>query len=144
MSYTRIWIHLVWATKRREPLLQQNIRQKLCAHIRENAKVKNIYIDSINGHIDHLHVLLSLSPEQTIARVAQLIKGESSFWINKNKLMSQPFEWQDNYFAVSVSESGISRIREYIRNQEEHHAKRSFQQEYEAFIEKYGFALTEG
>tara|TARA_R110000737_G_scaffold353433_2_gene405295 strand:- start:13835 stop:14065 length:231 start_codon:yes stop_codon:yes gene_type:complete len=69
----------------------------------------------------------------------QLIKGESSFWINKNKLTQEKFEWQDEYFAVSVSESKLNKVRDYIRNQEEHHKRNTFQEEYEAFIIKYGF-----
>jgi putative transposase len=69
----------------------------------------------------------------------QLIKGESSFWINKEGLTQQKFEWQDEYFAVSVSESMIDKVREYIKNQEEHHKHKTFQQEYDEFISKYGF-----
>ena len=69
----------------------------------------------------------------------QLIKGESSFWINKHQLTKQKFEWQDEYFAVSVSESMLEKVRYYIRNQEEHHKKVTFQEEYDDFISKYGF-----
>ena len=68
-----------------------------------------------------------------------LLKGESSYWINKNKLIRQKFEWQDEYFAVSVSESAVNHVRDYIKNQEEHHKKRSFQQEYDEFMRNYGF-----
>jgi len=141
MGYTKMWVHLVWATKRRESILDKAIRAKIFSHIRENALTKNIHIDFINGHIDHVHILISLNADQTIANMIQLIKGESSYWINKNKLTPQKFEWQDDYFAVSVSESGINSVREYIKNQEEHHAKKTFQQEYDEFMEKYGFAL---
>jgi putative transposase len=74
----------------------------------------------------------------------QLLKGESSFWINKHKLCKQKFEWQDDYFAVSVSESILDRVREYIKNQETHHKKKSFKQEYNEFIEKYGFQSSKG
>lgn len=70
-----------------------------------------------------------------------LIKGESSFWINKHGLTKEKFEWQDEYFAVSVSESQLNRVREYIKNQENHHQKKSFQNEYDEFISKYGFVL---
>ena len=136
-----MWVHLVWATKKREPLLNKPLRLKLFLHIRENALAKNIHVDFINGHIDHIHILLSLNADQTIANIVQLIKGESSHWINKNKLMTQKFEWQDDYFAVSVSESGIDKVREYIKNQEEHHAKKTFQQEYDEFMRSYGFEL---
>ncbi len=68
-----------------------------------------------------------------------LIKGESSFWINKNHLTAEKFEWQDEYFAVSVSESLLDQVRSYIQNQEDHHSKKTFQEEYEEFILKYGF-----
>ena len=68
-----------------------------------------------------------------------LLKGESSYWINKNKLIREKFEWQDEYFAVSVSESAVNKVRDYIKNQEEHHKKKSFQQEYNEFMRKYGF-----
>ena len=141
MGYTKMWIHLVWATKKREPVLDKAIRSKIFSHIRENSLVNKIHIDFINRHVDHLHILDSLNASQSIATIIQLIKGESSYWINKNKLTSQKFEWQDDYFAVSVSESGINSVREYIKNQEEHHAKKTFQQEYDEFMEKYGFAL---
>jgi putative transposase len=69
----------------------------------------------------------------------QLIKGESAFWINKEALTTQKFEWQDEYFAVSVSESVVNKVREYIKNQEKHHKYKTFQQEYDEFIIKYGF-----
>lgn len=121
-----MWIHLVWATKKRERLLDKALRLKLFSHVRENALAKNIHIDFINGHSDHVHILVSLNADQTIANIVQLIKGESSYWINKNKLTPQKFEWQDDYFAVSVSESGINAVREYIKNQEEHHRKKHF------------------
>ncbi len=69
----------------------------------------------------------------------QLIKGESSFWINQQGLTKTKFEWQDEYFALSVSESAVDKVREYIKNQEAHHSKKTFQQEYVEFISKYGF-----
>jgi len=68
-----------------------------------------------------------------------LLKGESSNWINKNEIFRKNFKWQDEYFAVSVSESAVNRVRDYIKNQEEHHRKRSFQEEYSEFMQKYGF-----
>ena len=119
MGYTKVWVHLVWATKRREAVLDKNIRKKIFSHIRENALLKNIQVDFINGSVDHIHILVSLNADQSIANTIQLIKGGSSYWINKNKLTPQKFEWQDDYFAVSVSESGVDKVREYIKNQEE-------------------------
>lgn len=130
--------------KKRAPLLTGDIRQKIFSHIRENAISKNIHLDLVNGHIDHVHCLISLNQEQTIAKVIQLLKGESSFWINKNNICKEKFEWQDDYFAVSVNESAVNHVREYIKNQEEHHQKKSFQQEYDELMGKYGFSTMKG
>ena len=140
MPFVKVYLHCVWSTKNRIPYLDSiELRQKVWNHIRENAIQKGIYIDLINGYSDHCHCLISFGVDQNIQKVIQLIKGESSFWINKNNLTNDKFEWQDEYFAVSVSESVIDRVREYIKNQEEHHGKKSFQQEYDEFISKYGF-----
>jgi putative transposase len=68
----------------------------------------------------------------------QLLKGESSYWINKNRLCREKFEWQDDYFAVSVSESMVPRVREYIKNQEDHHQTKTFAEEYDLFLKEYG------
>ncbi len=71
-----------------------------------------------------MHCLISLGPGQNIDKIMMLLKGESSYWINKNKLFHYKFEWQDEYFAVSVSESLVNRVRNYIKNQENHHKKK--------------------
>ncbi len=139
MGYIKIWIHLVWTTKDRQPILLKEIRQTVFEHIRNNAKSKDIYIDFINGHAEHVHCLISLKSNQNIDKILMLLKGESSFWINRNNLTQTKFEWQDEYFAVSVSESVVNKVRDYIKNQEEHHQKKSFMDEYNEFMQKYGF-----
>ena len=134
MSWTSIWIHLVFSTKNREPYLQnKEIRGKIFQHIRENAKEKDIWIDTINGYHDHAHCLISLNKDQSISKVAQLIKGESSNWINKNKIIKSKFVWQDDYWAVSVSESLLKEVRKYIFEQDVHHKKITFAEEVEKF-----------
>jgi putative transposase len=139
MPWVKVWIHFVWSTKNREHLLVDEIRQKVFQHIRENAKAKHIYIDFINGYTDHVHCLISLGTDQTIEKIMQLIKGESSFWINKNGLCKTKFGWQDEYFAVSVSEANLPSVRRYIANQEEHHKTKSFDEEFEGFMKRAGF-----
>lgn len=140
MPFVKVYIHFVWSTKNRVPFLDSlELRQKLWQHIRTNAKQKGIFIDFVNGYTDHCHCIVSLGVDQTLQKLMQLIKGESSFWINKEKLTKQKFEWQDEYFAVSVSESVLEKTRNYIKNQEEHHKTKTFQQEYNEFISKYGF-----
>jgi len=139
MPYVRVWIHAVWSTKERRHYLSQSIRQDAFEHIRQNAKEKEIFMNCSNGYTDHIHCLISLGTEQTISKVIQLIKGKSSFWINKNKLTQEKFEWQDEYFAASVSESKLEATRNYILNQEDHRQKKTFAEEYDEFILKYGF-----
>ena len=108
-------------------------------HIRENALKKNIHIDFLNGYIEHVHCLISFGSDQTLEKLMQLIKGESSFWINKNQLTKQRFEWQDEYFVASVSQSNVPSVRRYIARQEQHHSKFSFDDEFENMLLRAGF-----
>ncbi len=140
MSYVRVWIHAVWGTKHRDHLLVNGTRSQIISHILENAKQKEIYIDRLNGSADHLHCLFGLNAEMTIAKALQLIKGESAYWINKEKLTSVKFEWANEYYAVSVSESVLETVRAYIDNQEEHHKKRTYVEEVGEFLQKYNFS----
>nr|WP_228434721.1 transposase [Chryseobacterium defluvii] len=96
-------------------------------------------MDMVNGYSDHCHCLVSLGSNQNIEKIVQLLKGESSYWINKNQLTKEKFSWQDEYFAVSVSESMVESVRNYIKNQEKHHHKKNFAEKYQEFIEKYNF-----
>jgi REP element-mobilizing transposase RayT len=112
----------------------------LLPHIKENAFGKSIYIDTLNCVENHIHLLISLGTEQTIAKTAQLIKGESSNWINKNNLTGKHFEWQDDYIALSVSNSAADKVRSYIKNQEEHHKRMSFAEEYNRFLDLTGLS----
>ncbi len=139
MPHTKVMIHFVWTTKKRYPFITKKLKPLLLEHIKENAKAKGIYIDCLNCVEDHIHILISLGNEQTISKIVMLIKGESSYWINKQQLISEKFEWQTEYFAISVSESVLPKVRSYIANQEEHHLKKNFEQEYQEFIEKYNF-----
>lgn len=137
MSYVRIWVHIVFSTKNRIPFLIGDIRYDVHKHIKKNCKEKGIFLDKINGYNDHVHLLISLGKEQTVANIVQLIKGESSFWINQNNLTEEKFMWQDDYFANSVSESQVEKVRQYIKNQETHHTKKSFEDEITELKEKY-------
>jgi putative transposase len=141
MPHIRIWVHTVFGTKNREPFLTEEIRTSVIFHIYKNVKQKNIYIDSINGFSDHFHCLISLGSEQSIANVVHLIKGESSHWINENRLTKMKFEWADEYYAVSVSQSNVDSVKAYIKNQAEHHRKKSYVEECEEFMKKFGFTV---
>jgi putative transposase len=132
-------VYILFGQKNREPILTRKIRPDIFNHIRDDAEKKGIHPDFINGHPKHLHCLISMNSGQSIDKILMLLKGESSFWINKNKIFSNKLEWQDGYFAVSVSESAVNRVRDYIKNQEEHYKRKSFNDEYQEFIRKYKF-----
>ena len=121
-------------------MLTSSLRNGLFAHIRENARSKKIHIDRLNGHLDHVHCLIWLKPTQTIDEIAKLLKGESAHWFNnRSEIQDVKLQWQSDYFAISVSESIVPRVRAYIDNQEAHHRKKTFAEEYNEFMERYDF-----
>jgi len=144
MSYVKIWLHCVWSTKNRDQIISQSFRPELLKHFRENAKEKNIILDYINAHENHVHALINLGKQQNLATIMQYLKGESSFWINSKKILPYHFSWQDDYFAVSVGHSQVERVRNYIKNQDEHHRKMSWEEEVNLFMKKYGFEQIKG
>ncbi len=145
MRWVRVYIHFVFSTKIRIPYLNsRELRTKVKEHIMQNAREKGIWLDCVNGYHDHLHCLVSLGRTQTISDVARLIKGESSFWINKNGLTASKFSWQDDFWAVGVSEGHVKRVRSYILNQEQHQSKATFAEELSEFMEKYGWEIING
>jgi len=141
MSYVKIWIHAVWTVKNRKPVLASEIRQEVFEHIHQNALSKEILMETVGGHNNHVHCLFRLRSNQTIEKVMQLIKGESSFWFNRSGFSKIKLSWQKEYFAVSVSESQVGKVKNYILTQEEHHKNKTWDDEYNEFIEKYGFTV---
>ncbi len=142
MSWVRVYIHMVFSTKNREPFLNsKELRSQVFQHIKKNAEEKDIWLDCVNGWQEHTHCLFSLGKEQNISKVVQLIKGESSYWINQNKFTENKFVWQDDYWAVGVSESHLQSVRNYILNQEKHHSKNTFTDEVNEFMRKYGWSF---
>ncbi len=130
MPFISIYVHIVFTTKNRFPFLNtMELRKKVWKHIFENAKSKDIHIDMVNGYSDHCHILLSLKSSENISQILKLVKGESSKWINDSRLILEKFEWQNDYYAISVSNSHLQRVRNYIKNQEVHHSKKSLDDE---------------
>jgi putative transposase len=142
MPFIRIMVHLIWSTKNRESIIALSLKPTLLDHLKSNAREKNIWIESLNCVSDHVHALISLGADQSISKVAMLLKGESSHWINKNDLTKTKFEWQDEYIAISVSESNVETIKRYILNQEEHHRKKSFAEECNEFFKMYDKSIV--
>jgi REP element-mobilizing transposase RayT len=121
MSKVIIWVHCVWACKNRYPYLEQERKDQLFQHLKENAREQNILIDTLNGYNDHIHCLIKLGPKQNIASVVQLLKGESSRWSNENEIFEKRLIWARGYFAASVDFYNLSSVRKYIIGQERRH-----------------------
>ena len=137
-SFNKIWIHAIWSTKDRHPFFHSNIEHKIYHFISEQFREQGCLVSIINGMPDHVHCLFLLSPQKSIAEVIKQIKGSSSHYINQNNLIVDKFSWQTGYAAYSVSESVVDKVHNYIHNQKQHHAKKTFQQEYDEFIKLYG------
>lgn len=120
-SLPKIWVHVVFSTKYRAPLMEESLTKKLYPFVRNQLQEKKCYLKSIGGIEDHIHMLFSLHQNISLADIIKQIKGASAYWINYNDLISEKFSWQTGYGAFSVSESHIARVQRYIENQKEHH-----------------------
>ena len=137
-SLTKIWIHLIFGTKERMPLIKDSFKEKLFLHIKKLLETDfKSRAEIINGTADHLHILLLQNQNYSIADIAKNVKGNSSHWINQNNYLPTKFAWQTGYGAFSVSESKVNVVKDYIANQKEHHKKVSFAEEYQKFEDKY-------
>lgn len=133
-AYNKIWIHAIWATKYRIPLIHAASEQKIYSFISNQFREQGCPVRIINGMPDHIHCLFLLNPKKSIVDVIKQIKGSSTHHINQNNLITEKFAWQTGYAAYSVSESVVEKIFIYIKNQKSHHQKKSFLLEYEALI----------
>ncbi len=142
-SYSKCWLHIIFGTLNREKILHKEARVNLSDYFYEYSKAKNIYMKINYVNADHSHLLIDLPTNQSIEETVQLFKGSSSHWINKSNLLKTKFSWGRGYGVFSVSESAVSKVCEYIANQEEHHRKKSFTYEYKEFISKYGMKYVD-
>jgi len=142
-AYSRVWLHLVWATLERRPLLTRPAASKLSAYLHDYAKEKGIYMKINFVNADHVHALIDLPTNLSIEEVMQLIKGSSSHWVNEQNLVAGKFAWGRGYGVFSVSESAVAEVAHYIADQEEHHRKRDFTEELKLFVERYGLEWHE-
>lgn len=136
-TYTQIYLHIIFAVKYREGVIQASWKDELYKYITAVIQEQKHKLIIINGMPDHLHILIGSHPTQSISELVQDIKGNSSTWINKRKLIQGRFEWQEGYGAFSYSKSQVKDVIKYIENQEEHHRIKSFREEYLNFLEKF-------
>jgi len=138
MSYISSYFHCVFGTKERRNLITPELRDRLFPYLCGIACQNNMKIVEIGGVSDHAHILLSLPPTIALAKAMQLIKGGSSKWVHDTFPEHRLFEWQAKYGAFSVSVSLLPKISSYIKSQEEHHRKMTFQEEFAVLLKKHG------
>ncbi len=133
-TYTQIHIHFVFAVKYRMALIKSEWKDELYKFITGIFRANGHKMLQINGMPDHIHIFVGLNPEQSISSLIQNVKTESSKWINKKRLCPVRFSWQEGYGAFSYSKSQVSSVVRYISNQEKHHQKTTFINEYKKFL----------
>lgn len=121
MSFVSLYVHVVFSTKNRKPLLNDSIRSIVFNHMIQNAREKSIKVIALNGYVNHVHCFIALDRNKSLSETVRMIKGESSYWINKLKLTETKFAWQDDYWAESIYRDQIPLVKRYIENQENHH-----------------------
>jgi REP element-mobilizing transposase RayT len=136
-TYTQIYIQFVFAVQNRISLIQPAWKEDLYKYITGIVQSRSHKLIAINGMPDHLHVFVGYKPQQLIPELLQDIKGSSSLWINERHLVKGKFKWQEGYGAFSYSSSQIDRVVKYIMNQEQHHHKRTFAEEYVELLKKF-------
>lgn len=142
-TYTQIHLQFVFAVKHREGIIASSWKDELYKYITGIVQTNNHKLICINGMPDHIHILVGMRPTQSISDLLQDIKGGSSKWINDKKLVKGKFEWQEGYGAFSYSKSQLKDVIAYIENQEEHHKKKSFRDEYLDFLKKFEIEYDE-
>ena len=142
-TYTQIYIQVVFAVKGRENLLLKPWRDDVFKYMAGIAKGKNQKPIIINGVSNHVHLFLGLTPTIVISDLVRDIKNNTSNFINKQRFVSGKFSWQEGYGAFSYGHSQIDQVYQYILNQEEHHRKRTFREEYLEFLHKFEVEFDE-
>lgn len=136
-TLTNLTIHIVFSTKHRAPMIKPEIKNDLMAYLGGVVQEYKATPIIINGMSDHVHMLVEIPANISVSELMRFVKSNSSRWINKTYAPTSKFIWQDGFGAFSVSKSAIAIVINYIKNQEIHHKKKSFQNEFIAFLEKY-------
>ena len=142
-SLSKIRVHVIFSTKGRVPSLSSEIRPELYAYAATVLKNLECPAIQIGGTEDHVHILCTLSKNMSVAKLVEEIKKPTSRWLKSKGDRFREFYWQNGYGAFSVSQSDVKRVREYILNQEEHHRRVTFQEEFRKFLERYEVEFDE-
>ncbi|MBI5764632.1 MAG: IS200/IS605 family transposase [Planctomycetes bacterium] len=136
-SFTSLSIHAIFGTKNRLPLIVPEIRDRMYSYIGGIVGHEDGMLLAAGGMLDHVHLLFTLSPRIGLSDLMRLVKTNSSKWVHETFTDHRAFGWQDGYGAFSVSESVLGQVRDYIRDQEDHHRRMSFEEEFELFLKRH-------
>jgi putative transposase len=142
-TFTQLHIQFVFAVQNRISLIQPVWEEELFKYITGIVKNHKHKMITINGMPDHIHIFLGLHPMQSISNLMQIVKGESSEWINKRGFVKGKFQWQEGYGAFSYGHSQVNKVYNYVMKQKEHHKKRTFLDEYRELLEKFEVPFEE-
>ncbi len=136
-TYTQIHLHCIFAVKHRMALISKDWKERMQEYITGIIQNHGHKMIVINSMPDHLHMFFGMRPTQSLSDLMRIVKGESSEWINSNRLSRTRFNWQEGYGAFSYEKNKLEIVVNYIQNQEEHHKKKTFLEEYKQFLEKF-------
>jgi REP element-mobilizing transposase RayT len=142
-SYTQLLYHIVFSTKHREPLLGPSVLPRLCEYLGGAVRGEGGTALIINRMPDHIHILARLRQDVALSDVLRAIKANSSGWVHDTLPELNAFAWQTGYGAFSVSTSQAVTVRRYIERQQEHHRRRTYQEEFVAFLKAHGIEYDE-
>ena len=142
-SFAGVYLHLIFSTKNRERSIHAEWAPRLYEYIGGILRERKCQLLTVGGVEDHLHLLVSLSREITLATLVRDVKSVSSHWVHQNIAGSQEFAWQQGYAVFSVSQSALDDVKTYIADQVTHHRRRTFQEELLIFLEKHGMSYDE-
>jgi len=142
-TYTQIYLHIVFSVKGRQNLIQKKWKDELHKYICGIVKGKEQKVYAIGGMSDHIHILVSIKPNITISELVRDIKANSSKWINEKGYIMGKFQWQEGFGAFSYAQSQLDTVIAYINNQEQHHQKKTFKDEYLELLQKFNVEYDE-
>lgn len=142
-TYSQLYIHVVFAVKRRENLISNHWKTELYKYIIAICSNKKQKVISINGMPDHIHILINYMPDVVISDIVGQIKSSSTNWINQKKFHKFKFSWQSGFGVFSVSPRGVEKVKEYIKNQETHHQRKKFREEYREILKTADIVFDE-
>ena len=142
-TLTNLLYHIVFSTKNREPIITAPIRADLYKYIGGIVRSEGGVLLEIGGIPDHVHLVVRFKAEPSVATMVKIVKSKSAKWLNEQPKRPGRFEWQRGYAAFTISKSQLENVRAYVKNQEQHHRRKTFQEELRLLLDKHGVEYDE-